>query len=771
MDANQAPDPGQARTAASYLDQLAQLRTWCGEPSLRVLRRLDGPAPTTTSWVLNGKGLPKLPRWEFVASYVAACLRHRGLTPQQAGQQVESWRSAWQTLSRDAGTATGTPAVPAQLPAAPRYFTGRRTYLARLDRLLRQEGDLPAVVAIVGAGGIGKTALAVRWAHNVSAHFPDGQLHIDLHGYHAGPSMQTGNALLILLTALGIRSAAIPSEVESRAALLRTTLTGRRMLLILDNARDSQHVRSLLPGSPGCFTLVTSRDNLAGLVAREGAHRLNLDRFPRHEAANLFRLILGNARMRKEPGAVDDIIRLCDGLPLAVRVAAQHAADRPHQPLSGLAAQLSDQGRRLDVLSVPGDPLCTVRAVLDSSYRTLPGQARRLFRLLSAHPGTDCTVESAAALADTSAEQAEVELTTLHNRHLLQRGEHGRYRLHDLLGVYSLDLANAEDPPHEIDRAVLRCLDWYRDMLISVVLTLDTGGHREAHWRFKAFGPGANREALAWGEDERGNLLAALRIGWERGLMSWVRDTAVASAGFYSVSKYAHDWILAARYGLQAAVELDDVASQARLLNSIGNAHLDLARFEGAAEHYAKALPLREKCGDLRGEATTLNSLAIAHRRLGRPDNAVAYLNRALRILERTGDRSDQAITLTNLGNTHRDLSRHREAISYLESAYRIHDELDEPRRMCIVLVSLGETYHTAGEHRQAADHHHRAVELATQLGDNWQAATALAELGYSLAALGERADARKAWQRALPAFATRGDPRAEELQEQLRRL
>ncbi|MEN3361274.1 MAG: hypothetical protein V7637_5256 [Mycobacteriales bacterium] len=348
-------------------------------------------------------------------------------------------------------------ALPAQLPADVNAFTGRADELAELDGLLADAeqpevaGEPTAVMiaAVSGTAGVGKTALAVRWAHRTRARFPDGQLYVDLRGYDPEQPMPAGDALAGFLTALGVAGDEIPATVDDRAARFRTEVSSRRLLVMLDNAATVDQVRPLLPGAPSCFVIVTSRDSLAGLIARHGAHRLDVDLLPAPDALSLLRRLLG-ARVVAEPAAAATLAEQCARLPLALRVAAELAASRPSTPLGQIVSDLADNRHRLDLLDAGGDRHTAVRAVFSWSYRHLPAQAARAFRLLGLYHGPDLDTQIAAALTDTSLDSARQLLDLLARAHLIQPARRypadpGRYGMHDLLRAYATQLASAED--------------------------------------------------------------------------------------------------------------------------------------------------------------------------------------------------------------------------------------------------------------------------------------------------------------------------------------
>ncbi|MFC4588698.1 AfsR/SARP family transcriptional regulator [Sphaerisporangium corydalis] len=353
--------------------------------------------------------------------------------------------------------------VPAQLPAEVPAFVGRESELAALTALSRPaRPPVMGVVVVSGTAGVGKSALVVRWAHRARADFPDGQLYVNLRGYDPRRPVPAADALAGLLAALGVPAPDAPADTDERSARYRTEISGRRMLVVLDNASSVEHVRPLLPGTPSCVVVVTSRDSLAGLVALHGARRLDLDLLPAPDASALLRALVGG-RVEQEPGAAAALARQCARLPLALRIAAELASARPASPLSELVAELADQRRRLDLLDAGGDPRAAVRAVFSWSYRRLPADAARAFRLLGLHPGPDLDPGAAAALIGVPPDDARRLLGLLAHAHLIGPARAAGHGMHDLLRAYATDLAHTEDSEADRQAARRRLADHYRD--------------------------------------------------------------------------------------------------------------------------------------------------------------------------------------------------------------------------------------------------------------------------------------------------------------------
>ena len=413
-------------------------------------------------------------------------------------------------------------APPRQLPPSPPGFVGREGELAQLDSFVPPPGRRrsgPVVIAAVhGMAGVGKTALAVHWGHRVARRFPDGQLYMDLRGHSARVAMTPGEALGRALRALGVPDRQVPAEVEEQAALYRSLLAGRRVLVVLDNAVTPEQVRPLLPGSAGCMAVVTSRCRLSGLAARDGAQRISLDVLPAAQAVAVLAQAAGAARVDAEPAAADELARLCGRLPLALRIAAERVARRPRSALADLAGELTGARNRLDLLCAGDDDATAVRAVFSWSYRTLPPTAARAFRSLGLLAGPDISAPAVAALiaADTATARQLLEL--LAGMYLVEDSGEDRYRLHDLLRLYATERSSAEDTDEGRSAARHRVLDWYLHTaqaanssiahdLCFPQIRLDAAAEGCVPLTFATI-----RQALDWCETEHANLMASISM-------------------------------------------------------------------------------------------------------------------------------------------------------------------------------------------------------------------------------------------------------------------
>jgi DNA-binding SARP family transcriptional activator len=369
-------------------------------------------------------------------------LRILALDPSLAGPGT--CRAASATLTSPGVRGGSLP--PRQLPAAPPHFCGRSAELTALRRITDESAGAgrPATIAVTGAAGVGKTTLALRWAHEMALRFPDGQLHADLRGYDPGPPLPSAEVLAGFLRSLGVPESGIPADQTERAACFRSILAEQQVLVLLDNARCAEQVRPLLPATPGCAAIVTSRDSLAGLVVRDGAQRVDLDLLPLTDAVHLLRSLIGD-RAEADPAAAQTLAVQCACLPLALCGAAELAAARPAAPLADLVWQLGDRHQRLDLLDGGGDPRTAVRVVFSWSYRHLDHDSARAFRLLGLHPGTDIEPCAGAALMGTTVAHARRLLAALARAHLIRPVGPARYAMHDLLRVYAAELAVASD--------------------------------------------------------------------------------------------------------------------------------------------------------------------------------------------------------------------------------------------------------------------------------------------------------------------------------------
>jgi tetratricopeptide (TPR) repeat protein/transcriptional regulator with XRE-family HTH domain len=680
------------------------------------------------------------------------------------------------SVAEPSGTGATSRPVPRQLPASVPDFVGRTRELKQLTRLLDQAADKASAAVVIsaigGTAGVGKTALAVHWAHQTADRFPDGQLYVNLAGFGpTGLPLAAGQAVRGFLDAMGVRPEQIPQAPDDQAGLYRSLLAGRRILVVLDNAAGEEQVRPLLPGSPGCLAVVTSRRQLAGLAAAEGAALITLDVLSDAEALQLLTARLGAARVAAEPPAVDRIARLCAGLPLALAITAARAAAGPYLPLADLAAELSDTAARLDALDA-GDPATGVRAVFSWSTRQLSGEAARMFRLLGLHPGPDISVPAAASLAALAEPAARRLLGELARANLIAEHPPGRYASHDLLRAYAADQARACDNQDDCDAATGRMLDHYLHTAARAARVLNPakgpvvlapprpGTAPEL--------PADRRQALAWFEAEHKVLLAAVALAAGTGHDSHAWQLPWAMAAFLEPRGHWQDWAATQRTALAAATRLGDTDAQALSTQILASACAELGDHDEARRLFGSSLTLYQRLGNRLGEANVQHNLGMLAERQGRYADGLEHAEKALRLYQAIGNKARQAQALNNLGYYHAQLGDYQQARAYCRRSLTLCAEAGERRLEGHVWDSLGYTEHQVGNLRDAAACYQRALSLLREVGDRFWEATTLTHLADTHHAAGEVAQSREAWRQALAILDDLQSPKADQLRAKL---
>jgi DNA-binding SARP family transcriptional activator/tetratricopeptide (TPR) repeat protein len=766
-------DLGDLRSVADLAGVLRGLRRrearQRGGPELtyRELAARTGWARATIGEYLTGVRLPPTDRFDTL-------VRLLGTGPAETGALATA-RDRVAELRR----AGPPPVPPRELPPDVSSFTGRGEQLAALERAA---AGSPPVAAVVGMAGVGKTALAVRWAHQVADRFPDGQVYIDLRGYHPAEPVPADQALAILLGSLGVAGPDLPAEEALRAAQYRTLTASRRMLIVLDNAESADQVRPLLPGTPSCLVVVTSRDDLAGLVARDGADRVRVDPLPLADAARLLTALVGG-RAEADPAATVRLAQRCARLPLALRVAAELAAARPDVRLAELVEELAGTRRlaRLSGLGAVSDPPATVTEVFSWSMRHLPAEVATAFWWLGRQPGPDLGVAAAAALFGTDPEAARQRVERLARAHLAERAQLDRYQVPDLLRAYAggPDGAGRDGEPAAMTRL-------FAHYLATAAAAMDVLFPHERDDRPPP--PRADRPssdlsapaALRWLDAERANLVAvcghAAGQGWPEVAVDLSRtlwrylDTHGHYRQAYAIHQHA---VRAARPGsgeladvlaklgvtawrlghcpeaerlLERAAaihrELGGEPGEARVRILLAMVDYQLGRFPDAAERLRQAVSSYRRLGDRRGEAGALGNLGVLHWRQGRSQLAIACQRRAGRIGRQLADPYVEGYALANLGLVYQQLGRLPEALDSHQRALASSRELGDRRAEADVLGSLGATYRSLGRFPEAVDHLVQALALARELGHRGLDAELLNHLGETLAAMGERGPA-----------------------------
>ncbi len=702
------------------------------------------------------------------------------------GEQYQRLREAAREPSRGPRQAV----TPRQLPAAPAHFTGRAAELAALSAALSAGLAEPAgqgrspVVAVIGTAGVGKTALALHWAHQMSDRFPDGQLYLNLRGFDpAGPPATPAECVGTILTAL--RADHIPDTLTGQVGLYRSLVAGKRLLVVLDNARDEQQIRPLLPGTGGGAVLVTSRTDLTGLAAADGARLLNLDVLPADLAAELLTRRLGVApdpagtpagdpagdpagTLAGDPAAIGEIAGLCAGLPLALTVAAARAAARPDRPLAALAAELRDARDRLDALATT-DVTCDVRAVLACSIRQLTEPARRMFTLLGLHPGPAVSARVAASLAGVPTARALAALHELARMHLLTEHPAGRFWMHDLLRAYAAEQAHLPHGSARRRAATERMLDHYVRSAGTASAALNpfriAASAQPPHAGLAA---GDSRQALTWFDTERDALLAMIGLAQARLDHAQACQLGSAMADYLDWQGRWRELSATQQAALAAADQLGDTARQADAHRSVGRAALRLASFETATWHLSEALRLYGLAGERVPAARVELDLGHASERRGRYADALGHSERALRQLAGTDDHAGQANALNDIGWCHAKLGDVSAAMAFLNRALRLHRELDYTHGEAATLDSLGYTHYVLGQPRAAIRYFEQSAALYQEVGDRASKAEPLTHLGDALRARGSRRLAGQAWHEALAILDDLSQPDAEHLRVRL---
>ena len=657
---------------------------------------------------------------------------------------------------------------PAQLPADSVPFTGRAAELDQLDSLLAAGRAAPTSVGVVvldGMAGIGKTTLAVHWAHLVAGDFPDGQLFVNLRGF--GPTataMPATEALRGFLTAFAVPAHRIQADERSQVDLYRSVLAGKRVLVVLDNARDPDQVRPLLPTAPGSLAVVTSRNRLSGLVAVDGARPLTLGLPAAEDALRLLANRIGANRVRDEPDAAAALVERCGRLPLAIAITAARVLARPAVPLATIAGELAG---RLDAFA-DSDAAADVRATLAWSYRALDPAAARLFRLLGLPSGDDIGLAAATALAETSAARAAELLAELSRLHLVAEPAPGRYRMHDLLRAFAAELLTIEErvPAHG------RLLDHYVHTAHAAALAIEPRRDSIALPLGSPLAPATpihtSAHAWAWFAAERPVLLAELtraagagfdRQAWQLG---WGLFHFLLRDGHWS------DLLASQELGLAVATRLGNRSAQAHAHRRLFPPLAQLGRFDEADEHLRTALALYSELGDDVNRAHTLTDI---NRSLGLRERYAEALPLALAaadLFEASGHPVGQAVALNLAAWDLTGLGRHAESLRYGRRTLDLLQDGGDRHTLAAACDTVGFAHHSQGEHRAAIAWYERALALFQALGDRFPASVTLVHLGEAYAAEHDRPAARAAWRQALDILDGLGHPDAEQVRARL---
>jgi tetratricopeptide (TPR) repeat protein len=666
--------------------------------------------------------------------------------------------------------------VPQQLPLVSGVFVGRDREMTALNRALDDsvagQGGAVMVTALAGAGGIGKTALALHWARHHLDRFPDGQLFVDLLGFSAdGQPMPTGAAVRGFLDAFGVDLARIPADPHAQVARYRSLVAGKRMLVVLDNAASTSQVMPLLPGSSTCMVIVTSRNHLTGLIAAQGARHVLVDALADVEARALLSTRLGANRVNAEPIAVDKLVTACGGFPLPLSLVAGRVLVDPQLTLTTLAAELRD--------ATPGamtsdDPTASLPAVLSWSYQALTPVQAQLIGLLATAPGPDISLSAAASLTGLSSTQTRTVLRTLEQSSLLLHDAPNRWRLHDLIRQYSADRARHDQPKDTRELAMRRLLDFYTytavscDRLIAPSSTLSEIGSATPDCVPEE--PHDISTALSWFDAEHRCLLAAQKLALK---LRWHTTTwrlAWALTKFHWQRGHLHDDVATWQSGLSAAEALSNPSLQLLAHRRLGDACARVGQHNEAREHLQQALTLAEEAGDLSEQAHTHRILARAWSSRGDGARALHHAAQALELCRSLGNPIWEARALNQAG-WYAALQRNfAQARDNCESALTLYRSCPGTQYgEANTLDSLGYIAHHTGRHNEAVDYYRRSIRLFQNIGHTYLEADVLERLGQCCISIGQRKQADTAWRQALELFRAQGRlADAERVQRQL---
>jgi DNA-binding SARP family transcriptional activator len=683
--------------------------------------------------------------------------------------------------SRNGAAPPNADGVPHQLPATVRYFTGRAEELRVLSDLLARTGrteDALPIALVCGYGGIGKTALAVAFAHRCADSFPGGQVYLNLRGFDPGGApLGVATAVRRILDAFAIPAARIPVDLDGQIDLYRSHIAGRRVLLLLDNARDADQVRPLLPGSGDTLVVVTSRDRLAGLVAIEGAVPLILDVLSNDEAGELLTRRLGAARTSTETRAVTDLVLACGGLPLALNIAAARVALNPTASVAGLVEEVRDRSTaaaqvRLDQLST-GDSIGDVRTVFSWSYQLLDPAAAGMFRLLGLHPGPDIDVEAAARLAGVGLGQAAALLDLLTQAHLVSEQPPGRFVLHDLLRAYAAELTSIHDSESVRRAAVGRALDHYRAAAHAAAMVLNPG------WipldlpapEVAPVPPADPAQAVAWFAAHYGVLTAAITWAAGSGFGSHAWQICWSLANHLESRGLRDELRAAVRIALPAAVRAGDLEGQAFARRRLADLLVNDGAYAEAETELAQVLSLYSELGDRLRTGNTYITMARNLERQNRIPEALAQTRRALELFRDSEYRGGLSQALNCAGWYQAELGLHDQALASCTEALELIRAIGQRPGEAHTLDSLANIYVKVGDYAAAISHYDQALTIHRELGNRPFCATVLASLGDVHHAAGDSERARASWAEALAIFDDLGHPRAGELRARIRDL
>jgi tetratricopeptide (TPR) repeat protein len=652
-------------------------------------------------------------------------------------------------------------AQPRQLPTAVTTFSGRRQELAQLQELVANRSLAVPVALITGDAGAGKTSLAIHWAHSAQGHFPDGQLYVDLGGYGPGGPVDASEALGQFLRAMGLPDGQVPAARAEQAALYRSLLAGRRVLVLLDNAATPEQVVDLIPGSAGCAAIVTSRSYLISADPRFGVSvRIDLGALTLDEALELLWRAIPDERVGQDPASAVALAEWCYFLPIVLRIAADQVAVRRHETLATLVRELGAQSH-LDALSSSARSAARLRTILSWSFSGLPPRAASLFLLLGLHPGPSVSVGAAAAIASESLTDVGHQLRLLADVHLIDEISVGRYRLHDLLYAYAAERAEAETDESTKTAAVRRCLEWYQyaaDAADRVTAPRSMHARLDEHQAYALPGFQDRKETLTWCDAERANLVAASHQAARHGLDQIAWNLAYSLTSYLEVRCCYEDLAAVSTIALQSAIRLGNQRLQASAFNHLGVACRELGKLGDALTYHQQARTLHHQVGDLSREATSINNMGIEYREMRRFDDAVACHRIAQNTYQQLGDQFREANALNNLAFAHLQAGQQDEARKCLVWSRDLYRAIGDPWGEATVLNNLASIAeqrrrYNGPPYDEARGQLVTAIILYRQAGDELREATTLGNLGGLHRDAGQLEDAWECWESAWLLF------------------
>ncbi|MBN6035504.1 tetratricopeptide repeat protein [Amycolatopsis sp. 195334CR] len=661
------------------------------------------------------------------------------------------------------------PAVPRELEQPPAHFTNRTDQLAALDALLDAPRDRPVVQVICGLGGIGKSALARQWVHRVRARFPRGQLYADLGAFNATGPTDTGELLKRFLVAFGIDGKKQPAGLDELKALYRSETAGRPLLVVLDDAVSSEQVAPLIPTAPGSIVVVTSRFRLGGLRASHGARRLDLTKFEHGHGVQLLSAIVDDERTGEPSVHLTDMVKFCDGLPIALHVLGVKLANQPHLSAARAAAQL--ERLRLAALADHKENL-SVTSTFDLSYQDLSPDAARLYRALGLHPGPEFGLGAATGAAERSMDDTEVLLGELVQSGLLDVRQ-DRFSFHDLVRIHAEEKAAEAG---EADAAQRRILEWYLRAARRTEDTLTVPDQDRIPYEFGDRGPDpeslpGNDDALPWLERERPNLIAAIQTAARQELPELAWQLAAAMWPLFLLRKHYRDFLTISQLGVTCAEQWGNVSAKALMLNRAGAACRGAGRFDEAVEYYTAAKEALADGGDQAIAVRSMEGLGLVALARDRVDDALAHFEENLTYARRLERAHDVNLALVNLGVTLVKAGRATEAVDRLEQAKSLLDAQGDEYNRARAQIDLGRALACDERFDEARAQVEAALATMESAGSAFEQARAIHALGDVAKLAGDIAEAKSRYEAALPIYTELNRPEAKPLAEELRSL